>query len=61
MLESIIGIRQAKFQVMGGLGYAEEILGMKDDPTKQPDTAMTFLTAGHRNWLQDLNPSLYIP
>lgn len=42
-------MKQAKFQVMGGPGYVKEILGIKDDPTKQPDTAMTFLTAGHRS------------
>lgn len=35
--------------------------GCEDGPTEPPDSAVTFLTAGQRNWLQDLNPSLQIP
>lgn len=36
MLESIIGMRQAKIQLMGGPGNGEEILGMGGWPHRTP-------------------------
>lgn len=61
MLESIIDMRQAKVQLMDGCSTREEILGWEDGPTKHSDSGVTFLTAGLRSWLQDMNPSLQIP
>lgn len=48
MLENLIGMRQAKVQLMGGPGNGEEILGVGGRPHRTPDSAMTFLTAGSK-------------